>query len=95
MPNGPVSQRLFALFSQAQNEENDLLWILSGDAFAFEKKLMETQSTVGVEGRIWAMDEIPTAPLPTTPVSAAGTAKSITPPAAVTQHMEAPRQCSG
>ena len=80
------------LLLQAQNDENDLLWILSGDAFAFERKLMETQSMVGVEGRIWAMDEIPTPPLPlpATPIGSA-TAKSITPPLAVTQHMEPPR----
>ena len=69
-----------------------MLWILSGDAFAFEKKLMETQSTVGVEGRIWAMDEIPSPPLPL-PASPSGaaTVKTIAPPLAVTQHMESPR----
>ena len=50
---------------------------------------METQSIVGVEGRIWAMDEIPTPSLPL-PASTAA-AKTITPPLAVTQHMEPPR----
>jgi len=86
------SRRGTVLMAQAQNEENDLLWILSGDAFAFEKKLMETQSTVGVEGRIWAMDEIPSPPLPL-PASPSGaaTVKTIAPPLAVTQHMESPR----
>ena len=52
---------------------------------------METQSTTGVEGRIWAMDEIQTPPLPTTPASTTVATKSISPPLSVTQHMEPPR----
>ena len=47
------------LLASAQNESADLLWVLSGDSFPFQNMLMEGQSVLTVDGRVWALEEIP------------------------------------
>ncbi len=47
------------MLSSAQSEDSDMLWLLSSDAFPFQPLLMESQSTVQLHGRAWAMDEVP------------------------------------
>lgn len=47
------------LLSSAQNESTDLLWVLSGDSFPFQNMLMEGQTVLSVDGRVWALEEIP------------------------------------
>lgn len=47
------------LLSSAQNDASDLLWVLSGDSFPFQNMLMEGQSVLSVDGRVWALEEIP------------------------------------
>jgi nuclear pore complex protein Nup155 len=47
------------LLSSAQNESSDQLWLLSSDSFAFQNLLMEGQSTLTIDGRVWALEEIP------------------------------------
>lgn len=45
--------------SSAQTDDTDLLWLLSSDLFPFQSLLMEGQSTIHLDGRVWAMDEVP------------------------------------
>lgn len=47
------------LLSSAQNEATDTLWVLSGDSFPFQNMLMEGQSVINIDGRVWALEEIP------------------------------------
>ena len=47
------------LLASAQSDETDLLWLLSSDLFPFQNLLMEGQSTIQLDGRIWAMTEVP------------------------------------
>ena len=47
------------MLSAAQNDDTDLVWLLSSDAFPFQSVLMEGQSTLPLDGRVWAMDEMP------------------------------------
>lgn len=47
------------LLASAQNESTDLLWLLSGDLFPFQNMLMEGQSLLTVDGRVWALEELP------------------------------------
>ena len=47
------------LLASAQNESADLLWLLSGDLFPFQNMLMEGQSLLTVDGRVWALEELP------------------------------------
>ncbi|KAK7492894.1 hypothetical protein BaRGS_00015841 [Batillaria attramentaria] len=46
------------LLVSSQNEDNDLLWAVSSDTFPFQKQLMETQTTVAVDGKTWALGEL-------------------------------------
>ena len=45
--------------ASAQNESTDTLWLLSGDLFPFQNMLMEGQSLLSVDGRVWALEELP------------------------------------
>ena len=47
------------LLSSAQNEASDQLWLISGDSFPLDNRLMEGQSTLQIDGRVWALEEIP------------------------------------
>ena len=47
------------LLACAQNESTDQLWVLSGDSFPFQNMLMEGQSVLTVDGRVWALEEVP------------------------------------
>jgi len=47
------------LLSSAQNEASDQLWLISGDCFPQDNRLMEGQSTLAIDGRVWALEEIP------------------------------------
>lgn len=72
------------LLASAQNEAVDALWVLSGDSFPFQNMLMEGQSVLNVDGRVWALEEIPYAsPLTKLYTESFG---SQNPPSAVTQH---------
>lgn len=43
----------------SQTEESDMLWLLSNDGFPFQNILMEGQTSLPLDGRVWALDEIP------------------------------------
>lgn len=47
------------LLASAQSDETDLLWMLSSDLFPFQNLLVEGQSTIQLDGRVWAMTEVP------------------------------------
>ena len=47
------------LLSSAQNEASDQLWLISNDSFPLDNRLMEGQSTLAIDGRVWALEEIP------------------------------------
>jgi hypothetical protein len=47
------------LLASAQNDNTDQLWLLSGDCFPFQNILMEGQSLLPIDGRIWALEEMP------------------------------------
>ena len=47
------------MLASAQTDDTDLLWLLSSEGFPFESALMEGQSTICLDGRAWALDEVP------------------------------------
>ena len=47
------------LLASAQTDDTDLLWLLSSEGFPFQSALMEGQSTICLDGRAWALDEVP------------------------------------
>ncbi|XP_013406007.1 nuclear pore complex protein Nup155 [Lingula anatina] len=80
------------LLAASQSEDNDLLWALSPDTFPFQSQLMETTASAPIDGRTWAICEVPL-PLyglgvPSDPLGM----PTIDPPLVVTQHMEPVRR---
>ena len=47
------------LLASAQTDDTDLLWLLSSEGFPFQSALMEGQSTICLDGRAWALAEVP------------------------------------
>ena len=47
------------LLSSAQTESTDQLWLLSNDCFPFQNMLSEGQSTLTIDGKVWALEEVP------------------------------------
>ena len=47
------------LLSCAQTESTDQLWLLSNDCFPFQNILSEGQSTLNIDGKVWALEEVP------------------------------------
>ena len=47
------------LLSSAQSEASDQLWLLSNDCFPFQNILSEGQSTIAIDGKVWALEEVP------------------------------------
>ena len=45
--------------SCAQTDSTDHLWLLSNDCFPFQNILSEGQSTLSIDGKVWALEEIP------------------------------------
>ena len=45
--------------SSSQNDDADMLWLLSSDSFSFSNLLMESQSTIPLDGRVWSLNEMP------------------------------------
>lgn len=82
------------LLSSSQTDDQDLLWATSNDSFPSFGELIETYTTVPLDGRTWALCEIP----PSFPNLACedGTGSvhliASDPPLVVTQHMELPRK---
>ncbi|XP_019645345.1 PREDICTED: nuclear pore complex protein Nup155-like isoform X1 [Branchiostoma belcheri] len=46
------------LLASSQAEDSDMLWCLSTDTFPFQIPLMETQITLGIDGRTWVLTEV-------------------------------------
>ncbi|XP_060081127.1 nuclear pore complex protein Nup155-like [Ylistrum balloti] len=81
------------LLVSSQSEESDAMWTISGDSFPFQNQLMEAQTTIPVNGRTWAVCEIPSPALePGIFRQAKPGALKADPPAVVTQHTELPRR---
>ncbi|ELU06399.1 hypothetical protein CAPTEDRAFT_198384 [Capitella teleta] len=74
------------LLSASLPEENDLLWTITSDAFPFQRQLKETYETQAIDGRSWAIAEVPSDPSVRCPGNRAE------PPAVVTQHGQADRK---
>lgn len=79
------------LLVSSQNEDNDLLWAVSSDTFPFQKQLMETQTTVAVDGKTWALGELHT-PESGLRMSLGFPSRAADPPVVVTQHIEQARR---
>ena len=47
------------LLSCSQTDSTDHLWLLSNDCFPFQNILSEGQSTLSIDGKVWALEEIP------------------------------------
>lgn len=47
------------LMASSQSENTDMLWCLSNDSFAFQSQLMEMQTTTQIDGKTWAIAEVP------------------------------------
>lgn len=79
-----------ALLCSSLNEENDVLWSISPDIFPFQKNLQESSANIPLEGRAWALHEVPesTYPILPSPVPM----KWPDPPTVVTQHAQPSRK---
>ncbi|CAB3985686.1 nuclear pore complex Nup155-like [Paramuricea clavata] len=72
------------LLCSSPNEENDVLWSISPDIFPFQKTLQESSVNIPLEGRTWALHEVPESTYPVLPSPVP--AMWPDPPAVVTQH---------
>ncbi|XP_064606018.1 nuclear pore complex protein Nup155-like [Liolophura sinensis] len=81
------------LLASSITENEDLIWATSCDSFPFQNQLMETQTTMAIDGTTWAICE-----LPYPPFGYAATTKDAEggircdPPVVVTQHVEMSRK---
>ncbi len=73
--------------ASAQTDDTDLLWLLSSDGFPFQNVLQEGQSTIALDGRVWALDEVPASRRLVRLY--ADSFNSMQPPLAVIQHAQA------
>ncbi|GBM21727.1 Nuclear pore complex protein Nup155 [Araneus ventricosus] len=80
----------FTLLASAQTEDNDLIFATSNDSFAFYNQLIETHTTIVLDGNAWSIAEVPSI-LPV-PVAPKNREIDCDPPVLVTQHRELPRQ---
>ncbi|BFZ16747.1 hypothetical protein BsWGS_19786 [Bradybaena similaris] len=74
-----------------QNDDNDLMWAMSPDSFPFYRQMMELHTTVPIDGKTWALDEVKYKSVldPMPAISAISRPDS---PAVVTQHVLPPRK---
>ena len=68
--------------------DNDVVWTLSNALFPATSQLSETQNTLGLDGKTWALSEIPTA----CALHLGNVPPAPEPPLIVTQHKSAPRK---
>lgn len=47
------------LLSSPQTDESDFIWLLLSDLFPLHNVMMEAQSIIPLDGKAWAMDEVP------------------------------------
>uniref|UniRef100_A0A0B7BCT5 Nucleoporin Nup133/Nup155-like N-terminal domain-containing protein n=1 Tax=Arion vulgaris TaxID=1028688 RepID=A0A0B7BCT5_9EUPU len=81
------------LLVSSQNEDNDLMWAMSPDSFPFSKQMMELHTTIPIDGRTWALEEIKhPSILDPEPTQTLNTRSRTDPPAVVTQHALPPRK---
>ncbi len=73
----------------AQNENSDVMWLLSSDSFPFQNMLMEGQSNLTIDGRVWALEELPYRGKLSKLYSESFSAQN--PPAVVVQHAQPAR----
>ncbi|KAG8179998.1 hypothetical protein JTE90_020953 [Oedothorax gibbosus] len=78
------------LLSSSQTEDNDVVFSTSNDSFAFYPQLIETNTTVMLDGNAWSIAEVPSK-LPV-PILKKNTEITCDPPILVTQHREPSRQ---
>ncbi|XP_054719689.1 nuclear pore complex protein Nup155-like [Uloborus diversus] len=80
----------FLLLASSQAEDNDVIFATSNDSFAFYSQLIETHTTMMLDGHAWALAEVPSDIQ--LKQSTASTEMICDPPVLVTQHRELPRQ---
>ena len=68
--------------------DNDVVWTLSNALFPATSQLSETQNTLGLDGKTWALSEVPTA----SALHPSHMPPAPEPPLIVTQHKSAPRK---
>ncbi|GAB6032748.1 hypothetical protein CHUAL_011616 [Chamberlinius hualienensis] len=73
------------LMASTQTDTSDLLWCLSNDSFGFCGQLMENQTTLQIDGKMWAVAELPSEMHVVVPAQ-------LQPPTIVIQHSQQPRK---
>lgn len=90
-----LCRRGTAVFVAGHSDDRDVLWTLSGDAFPFQPRLMETSTLMPLDGTTCCLAEATSdaapQPLCAVNVQGGGVAPS-EPPVVVTQHAERPRK---
>ncbi|XP_052776486.1 nuclear pore complex protein Nup155-like isoform X2 [Mya arenaria] len=76
------------LLMASQSENSDLLWTVGSDSFPFHNQLMESHTTVPVDGRTWSVCEVEYQ----RPSQTEGDINGRDPPVVVTQHAQPPRK---
>lgn len=79
-----------ALLCSSPSEENDVLWTISPDIFPFQKTLQESSVITRLDGRVWAVHEVPESTYPALPSPVPS--KWPDPPAIITQHAQPARK---
>lgn len=74
----------------SQTDTSDVAWLLSSDGFPFQNVLMEGQSNIPLDGKVWALDEVPGQERMLRLYK--DSFQSMDPPLAVIQHTQAARK---
>ncbi|KAK3595250.1 hypothetical protein CHS0354_010857 [Potamilus streckersoni] len=90
-----VTQTGTLLLVASQGENSNLLWTISNDSFPFQTHLMESQTTVPLDGKTWALCEVEPKQAKIPKHGTPGDQFQfvpLDPPVVVSQHAEAPRK---
>ncbi|KAF7491408.1 Nuclear pore complex protein [Sarcoptes scabiei] len=82
------------VFLSFQNDNKDILWVLSSDSFAFKNELSELYTIIPLKTRIWCMAEEPNVIdyKPYQSLSFKNKTFALETPSIVTQHLESPKK---
>ncbi|KAI0209905.1 hypothetical protein LSAT2_005340 [Lamellibrachia satsuma] len=80
------------LLAAAHSEDGDIFWTISPNSFPFQLHLRETHEMLPIEGRTWAIAEMPSWSAEMGQICLMDETGKADPPAVVTQHLDPPRK---
>ncbi|KAK2179646.1 hypothetical protein NP493_478g02009 [Ridgeia piscesae] len=80
------------LLAAANSDDGDLFWTTSPDSFPFQMHMRETHEVMPIQGRTWAITEMPSWGSDMGEICLMEEMGKADPPAVVTQHLDPPRK---